>query len=132
MLQRCAAMVRGLIFLEELQSVWLSQCVNVCTLLSNNSVSRSVFPPCPYAQMCSGELSGRAQRAEKTRAHDTSQLQYTTKERWRACSPCSANYDPSLTHSVLYLGSHQDIHDLMMRETSLIIPTQQTSSLAVL
>ena len=51
--------------------------------------------------------------------------------------PCSANYDPSLslprslTRSPSS-GSHQDSDDLMMRETTLIIHTQQTSPLAVL
>lgn len=86
--------------------------------------------------LCLGELSGRAQRAEKTCAHDTSQPHYTMEERERACTPAALTMIPlplprSLTPSPSS-GSHQDSDDLMMRETTLIIHTQQTSPLAVL
>lgn len=86
--------------------------------------------------MCLGELSGRAQRAEKTCAHDTSQPQYMMEERGRACTPAALTMIPrSLPRSLPpspSSGSHQDSDDLMMRETTLIIHTQQTSPLAVL
>lgn len=91
---------------------------------------------CARERMCLGELSGRAQRAEKTCAHDTSQPQYTMEERERACTPAALTMIPrSLPRSLApapSLGSHQDSDDLMMRETTLIIHTQQTSPLAVL
>lgn len=87
-----------------------------------------------WEQLCLWELSGRAQRAEKTCAHDTSQPHYTMEERERACTPAALTMIPlpcSLTPSPSS-GSHQDSDDLMMRETTLIIHTQQTSPPAVL
>lgn len=58
------------------------------------------------------------------------------EERGRACTPAALTMIPrslprSLTPSPSS-GSHQDSDDLMMRETTLIIHTQQTSPLAVL
>lgn len=83
-----------------------------------------------------GELSGQAQTAENTCAHDTSQPHYTMKERERACTPAALTMIPlSPTRSLTPCassGSHQDSDDLMMRETTLIIHTQKTSPLAVL
>lgn len=88
---------------------------------------------CMRERLCLGELSGRAQRAEKTCAHDTSQPHYTAEERERACTPAAQTMIP-LPRSLLTpspsSGSHQDSDDLMMRETTLIIHTQQTSPLA--
>lgn len=104
--------------------VWVLCCVCICMSV------------CVRERLCLGELSGRAQRAEKTCAHDTSQPHYTMEERERACTPAALTMIPlprprSLTPSPSS-GSHQDSDDLMMRETTLIIHTQQTSPLAVL
>lgn len=104
--------------------VWVFYCEWICMKV------------CVWERLCLGELSGRAQRAEKTCAHDTSQPHYTIEERERACTPAAPAMIPlslprSLTPSSSS-GSHQDSDDLMMRETTLIIHTQQTSPLAVL
>ena len=62
-------------------------------------------------------------------------LSHTTRwRRGRACTPAALTMIPlprSLTPSPSS-GSHQDSNDLMMRETTLIIHTRQTSPLAVL
>ncbi len=106
--------------------VWVLCCVCICMSVC----------VCVRERLCLGELSGRAQRAEKTCAHDTSQPHYTMEERERACTPAALTMIPlplprSLTPSPSS-GSHQDSDDLMMRETTLIIHTQQTSPLAAL
>lgn len=83
---------------------------------------------------------GAEKKEEKSCAHDTSQPHYTMEGRARACSPAALTMIrlPRSRTPSPSSGSHQDSHDLMMREGgggrggALIIHTRQTSPLATL